>query len=394
MSVFRTSAAVVAAVGLLALGACSSGGGSTGSSTAASTGAAAGGPITVTATDTECTVSAPTAEAGTITFQVKNTGSKVNEFYLYGAGDRIVSEVENITPGLTRELKVEVIEPGTFTTACKPGMVGDGIRSAFTVTGTAQPGSADQKVAKAIADYNAYVAEQSAQLLAGTEAFVAAVKAGDVAKAKSIYTAARVPWERIEPVAESFGDLDPKIDGREDVVEEGLRFTGYHRLEMDLWVDGLKADSPAIADQLLADVKTVVEKAATAEFTALSIANGAKELLDEVATTKITGEEERYSHTDLDDMKANLQGSQSALEVLRPVITERQPDLATALDQAFTGINQALDQFQKGTTYAPLTELTPDQVKGLTVKLDVLSEQVAKVPGVVEAGAGGTPTTS
>jgi iron uptake system component EfeO len=93
-------------------------------------------------------------------------------------------------------------------------------------------------------------------------------------------------------------------------------------------------------------------------------------------------------------MKANLQGSQSALEVLRPVITERQPDLATALDQAFTGINQALDQFQKGTTYAPLTELTPDQVKGLTVKLDVLSEQVAKVPGVVEAGAGGTPTTS
>ena len=87
-------------------------------------------------------------------------------------------------------------------------------------------------------------------------------------------------------MAESFGDLDPKIDGREDVVEEGLPFTGYHRLEKDLWVDGLKADSSAIADQLLADVKTIVEKAATAEFTALSIANGAKELLDEVATTR------------------------------------------------------------------------------------------------------------
>jgi len=390
MSLVRTTTALTGVAGLLALAACTSSGGASGT---ASSSAAGGGPIAVQATDSQCGVAAATAPAGTITFQVQNTGSKVTEFYVYGAGDRIVGEVENITPGLSRELKVEITEPGTFTTACKPGMVGDGIRAAFTVTGTAQPGSADQKVAKAITDYQAYVAEQSAELLTGTEAFVAAVKAGDVAKAKALYTPARVPWERIEPVAESFGDLDPKIDGREDVVEEGLPFTGYHRLEKDLWVDGLKPDSSAIADQLLVDVKTIVDKAKGVDFTALSIANGAKELLDEVATTKITGEEERYSHTDLADMKANLQGSQSALEVLRPVIAERQADLATALDAAFTTINQALDQYQKGMDYAPLTDLTADQVKDLTVKLDALSEQVAKVPGVVESGAGGTPTS-
>jgi iron uptake system component EfeO len=390
MSFVGTTSAFAGATGLLALAACTTAGGTSG---AASSSAAAGGPIAVQATDTQCVVATTTAPAGTITFQIQNTGSKVTEFYVYGAGDRIVGEVENIAPGLSRELKVEITEPGTFTTACKPGMVGDGIRAPFTVTGSAQPGSADQKVAKAITDYQAYVAEQSTELLTGTEAFVTAVKAGDVSKAKALYTPARVPWERIEPVAESFGDLDPKIDGREDVVEEGLPFTGYHRLEKDLWVDGLKPDSAAIADQLLADVTTIVEKAKGVEFTALSIANGAKELLDEVATTKITGEEERYSHTDLADMKANLQGSQSALEVLRPVITERQADLASALDQAFTSINQALDQYQKGTDYAPLTELTPDQIKDLTVKLDALSEQVAKVSAVVEAGAGGTPTS-
>jgi iron uptake system component EfeO len=390
MSFVRTTSAFAGATGLLALAACTTAGGTSG---AASSSAAAGGPIAVQATDNQCVVATTTAPAGTITFQIQNTGSKVTEFYVYGAGDRIVGEVENIAPGLSRELKVEITEPGTFTTACKPGMVGDGIRAPFTVTGSAQPGSADQKVAKAITDYQAYVAEQSTELLTGTEAFVTAVKAGDVSKAKALYTPARVPWERIEPVAESFGDLDPKIDGREDVVEEGLPFTGYHRLEKDLWVDGLKPDSAAIADQLLVDVTTIVEKAKGVEFTALSIANGAKELLDEVATTKITGEEERYSHTDLADMKANLQGSQSALEVLRPVITERQADLASALDQAFTSINQALDQYQKGTHYAPLTELTPDQIKDLTVKLDALSEQVAKVSAVVEAGAGGTPTS-
>ena len=210
----------------------------------------------MTATDTECTLSAVTAAAGTLTFAVTNKGTKVNEFYVYAAGDRIVGEVENITPGLSRELKIEVTEPGTLTTACKPGMVGDGIRAPFTVTGTAAPGKTDEKVATAIAAYTTYVGQQADALVAQTSPFVAAVKAGDVATAKALYPKARLPWERIEPVAESFGDLDPKIDGREDVVAEGMAFTGYHRLEKDLWVDGLKADSAAMADQLLADVTT------------------------------------------------------------------------------------------------------------------------------------------
>ena len=100
----------------------------------------------------------------------------------------------------------------------------------------------------------------------------------------------------------------PKIDGREDVVEEGMEFTGFHRLEKDLWVDGLQADSSAIADKLLADVKEIVAKAKAVELTPLQLANGAKALLDEVATGKITGEEDRYSHTDLWDFDGQRQG--------------------------------------------------------------------------------------
>ena len=142
------------------------------------TSTAAGGPITVNATDTSCELSSTTARAGTVTFRVTNAGSKVNEFYVYAEGDRIIGEVENITPGLQRELKVEVTEPGTFTTACKPGMVGDGIRGTFTVTGSAVAGSADQKVAKAIADYQAFVATSPA-LTAATKASVPVSSSSD-----------------------------------------------------------------------------------------------------------------------------------------------------------------------------------------------------------------------
>ena len=373
--------AVLALSSVLGLAACTD----KADSSASSTGAGAGGPIVVNATDTACELSASSAKAGTVTFQVSNAGTKVNEFYVYAEGDRIISEVENITPGLKRQLKVEITEPGTFTTACKPGMVGDGIRAPFTVTGTAVAGSADQKVATAIADYKAFVATQSDELLTGTEEFVTAVKAGDVAKAKELYPTARLPWETIEPVAESFGDLDPRIDGREDVVEEGMAFTGYHRLEKDLWKDGLRKDSGAIADQLLADVTEIAARSKTVEPTALSIANGAKALLDEVATGKITGEEERYSHTDLWDFDGNLEGSRQALAVLRPVIAERDPALQKALDTRFTELSGLLGKHKVGTDYKDYTALTDADLKELTVSLDALAEQVSKVPGVVEA---------
>jgi iron uptake system component EfeO len=318
--------------------------------------AAAGGAITVTATDTTCELSATTARAGTITFEVTNTGSKVNEFYIYGEGDRIVGEVENITPGLKRELKIEVSEPGTLTTACKPGMVGDGIRGTFTVTGTATAGSADTKIAQAISAYKGFIASEADEFASKTKEFVTAVKARDVAKAKALYAEARHPWEAIEPVAESFGDLDPRIDGREDVAAGGREFTGYHRLEKDLWKDGLQPDSSAIADRLLADVTEIAAKAKTVEPTALSIANGAKALLDEVATGKITGEEERYSHTDLWDFDGNLEGSEQAL----------------------------LESHRVDGDYRSYTDLTDADLKALTVGLDALAEQVAKVPGVVQ----------
>ena len=189
------------------------------------------------ATDDACKVAKTSAGTGNVTFEVTNKGSKVTEFYLYAEGDRILGEVENIGPGLTRKLIVEVGDSGKFQTACKPGMKGDGIRGEFTVTGgVKKPTDANSQLAEATKSYQRYVNSQADQLLVKTQEFVNAVKAGKVEEAKALFPVARIYWERIEPVAESFGDLDPKIDGREEVVEEGMEFTGYHRIEKDLWV--------------------------------------------------------------------------------------------------------------------------------------------------------------
>ena len=207
---------------------------------AGSDGSAAGSAkLTVDSSADACTLSVAEAPSGNIVFTVTNTGDDVTEFYLLAEdGLRIVSEVENIGPSITRPLTANV-PAGTYVTACKPGMTGDGIRSDFTVTESGKDieptGAVADQIALASTNYVAYVKDQTEQLLQGTQEFVAAYKAGDDEAAQALYAPVRVHWERIEPVAESFGDLDPKMDLREADLEEGQEWTGWHRIEKDLW---------------------------------------------------------------------------------------------------------------------------------------------------------------
>ncbi len=342
----------------------------------------AGGPVAVKASDTACEVARNTVDAGTAVFTVTNAGSKVTEFYVYAAGDRVMGEVANIAPGISRDLHVE-LPAGTYETACKPGMVGKGIRAALTVSGSAAPLADDAALQDATANYSRYVRSQTAALLTKTQEFVDAVKAKDVAEAKALFPIARTYWERIEPVAEIFGDLDPKIDGREEVVEEGMAFTGFHRIEKDLWVTGDLSTTGPVADQLMVDVKEIVAKANAEKLSPLHLANGAKELLDEVASGKITGEEDRYSHTDLWDFAANVQGSQAAIAALRPALEQRAPDLVTTLDTEFANVEAALGKHRAGDGWKLHTDLSTAELKALSDAINALAEPVSKVAAVV-----------
>ncbi|MGW0804860.1 iron uptake system protein EfeO [Nonomuraea sp. NPDC002799] len=365
------------AFALAGLAACGSG-----TAPAPSGAAATPGKITVAASDTECKVGVSEIAAGTTTFSVTNGGSKVTEFYVYAPGDRIMAEVENIVPGLTRELIAE-LPAGAYETACKPGMVGKGLRNALKVTGEHKPLNADAKLAEATKSYKRYVKSQSDTLLVKTQEFVDAVKAGDIDKAKTLFPVSRTYWERIEPVAEIFGDLDPAIDAREADLAKGEEWTGFHRIEKDLWIHKDVSESGPIADKLITDVRTIVTKANATDLTPLNLANGAKELLDEVATGKITGEEDTWSHTDLWDFDANLQGSKAAVQALRPVLEERAPELVKTLDERFAAAEAALGAHQKGDGWRLHDELSEGELKTLSDAINALGEPISKIAPIV-----------
>jgi iron uptake system component EfeO len=361
----------------------------------AGAGAPAGRNLTVQATDDACTVSAPEAPSGNLTFSVTNSGSKVTEFYLLGAdGLRIVGEVENIGPGLSRDLVVTA-PPGSYYTACKPGMVGDGIRSTFGVTDSGEDltpkGDDKALVDEANRNYSAYVKDQTEQLVTKTKEFAALYVGKSDDEARSLYPVARVHWERIETVAESFGDLDPKMDAREADLEPGQKWTGWHKIEKDLWPERAEDYAPltdaqrkTFADDLVKNTDTLYERVRTLSYTADQIANGSKGLLDEVATGKVTGEEEYWSRTDLWDFQANVDGARVGFDGLRPLLEKRgETELDTQIDSRFVALQKLLDQHKEGEGFKLYSELSPAEVKALSNAVNALSEPLSKLTAAV-----------
>jgi iron uptake system component EfeO len=340
--------------------------------------------VEVVLTNDDCKASPAEVKAGAVKFNIKNSGgSAVSEAELM-QGSKILGEKEGLTPGLTGSFSLK-LEPGSYELYCPHAKTE---RSPFTVTGGASGNAAAsassteagaELLAKAAADYRVYAEQRTTELIGLTEQFVTAVKAGDVAKAQGLYAKARAPYEAIEPVAESFGDLDPEIDAREGDVPVA-EWRGFHRIEKQLWIAKNTTGMGPVADKLLVDVKALLTKIKTTSFQPAQLANGATELLNEVSKSKLTGEEERYSRTDLADVDANVEGSKAAYELLAPALEQLDSRLAETIESKFGDVHLLLEKYETSEgEFKPYTELAAAQIKELTAAVDALAEPLSKV---------------
>lgn len=332
--------------------------------------------VTVVATDAGCAPTPTSVASGSITFKADSQTDKIKEVELI-QGSKILGETENLEKGKSGQFTLR-LDGGAYTIFC-PG--GETSRTAFTVTGG--DSSAAPQDESAGAAYKAYVDSEVAKLLPAAQAFVDAIKANDLEKAKSLFASARYHYETIEPVAESFGDLDPKIDNREDGLEPGEKWTGFHRIEQQMWVKKNLDGMAELADQLIVDINDLKKKVDGETYKAGQIANGAVELLQEVGTSKITGEEDRYSHTDLSDFEANVEGAEQAYLTVKVALQSKDKDLAEKIDAAFIAVKDSIKPYKTGDTYVDYSTVTEAQRKALTDVLNSLAEPMSKVAALV-----------
>jgi iron uptake system component EfeO len=314
---------------------------------------------------------------------VSNGGtSKVSEMELKDGSGVILGESENVVEGLKGKFSLN-LGPGRYVVNCPSGDAEDQGTLVATGTASAQPKGASAPLLKAATSgYKRYVESEVALLHAGTARFVAALKRGDVTGAKQLFGPVRTHYEAIEPVAESFGSLDPAIDARVNDVPDVKQWTGFHRIEQILWEQGTTRGTAPYAKKLLADVSTLNAKVQTLDYQAPQLANGAVELLNEVANSKITGEEDRYSHTDLSDFEGNLTGARVAFELLRPALVAH-GDGALAADIAarFAAVQRGLNAYRRDTPlgFATYSELTPSDRLRFAQQVDALAEPLSTV---------------
>ena len=344
------------------------------------------GPIVVTISDKGCEPASLSVAPGKSLFKVKNAGTRAVEWEILKGVD-VAEERENIVPGFVQTLTA-TLDAGEYQMTC--GLISNPkgsltVAAAQSAAPLGPPSPMD--LVGPLSEYKVYVTREVDQLVDETRTFVAAVKSGKLDEAKALYAPARRHYERIEPIAELFNDLDGSMDSREDDFEkkaEDPGFTGFHRIEKGLFTDGSTQGLGPVADKLMADALELQKRVSTLAITPKSMVGGAADLIEEVASKKISGEEDRYSRTDLWDFQANLDGAQKIVLLLEPLVAKRNPELDARVKDNFGKVDTILAKYRSGDIgFVSYDRLSPEDRNRLKGPITLLAEDLSTLRGTL-----------
>jgi len=340
--------------------------------------------ILITLTDSGCHPGAVAAPEGKTTFQIKNDSRRAVEWEIL-KGVMVVDERENILPGFAQTLTT-ILDAGDYQMTC--GLLSNpkGILTvAATNAATAKPSA--MNLVGPLAEYKLYVKGEIVSLVELTRKLTDAVKAGKLADAQNAYAPAHLRYERIEPIAELFNDLDGSMDSREDDFDQKAadpKFLGFHRIEKGLFADKSTDGLAPIADKLMADALDLQKRIDDLAIPPKNLVGGAADLIEEVASKKITGEEDRYSRTDLWDFQANLDGAQKIVALLDPLIKKQDSMLDARLHENFVKVDALLSKYKAGAGgFESYEKLSDKDRTALKAPITVLAEDLSTLKGTL-----------
>jgi iron uptake system component EfeO len=345
--------------------------------------------VTISLTPRGCAPKPAKVSTGQVDFNVRNENAgAVSEAELRSKDlSHILGEQENLTPGLSGGFSL-VVQPGQYVINC-PGASQQHAR--FTVTGKPKAISSTTKslFATAVSGYATYVNQQVADLVSSTQAMCAAIRSGNQTQAEQLYPQVRVSYERIEPVAEVWGTLDTDIDGRIDnPVTNPADLEGFHRIEEIMWADNTLAGASTYCSQLVSNEQQLQQLVSTAGYNPVTMASGATDLINEAATAKITGEEERYSNTDFIVFQANVDGAMEVFNLLQPYLKQADPSLVAQITRQDRAVEKAIAQYKAtpgydDTGYVEYSTVLDPQRRTLSAKVQAFAEALSKMSGQV-----------
>ncbi len=346
---------------------------------------------TIAVSETDCGKGFKAPKPGRQSFQMHNTGDKTSEVYLIDPSTNAVyGEIEGLAPGTTRDL-VATVGGGSYAWRCVPTGGRVTTSAALRVSGggnvTAVAPVSEADLQPALAAYKSYVNKGLATLVTQTRTLQDDVRNNDLDAARRDWLTAHLTYSSLGAAYGTFEDFDKKINGRSDGLPQGVNdpgFTGFHKVEYQLWHGASASDVQGGADQLAKDVQGLQKAFPTQDFDVSDLPLRTHEILENTLQFELTSDTDDGSATNLATTNANLAGTRELLDVLRPLITKRSPQLIGTVDADIARVQKLLDAQHNGDNWTPVEKLDPTTRATLNGATGQLLEDLSPIPDLLE----------
>jgi iron uptake system component EfeO len=334
--------------------------------------------IVVTIHGHACEPNALTVPAGRASFRIINRSDRAVEWEILD-GVLVLEERENIAPGLSQVINAKLL-PGDYAITC--GLLSNP-RGTLHVTPTAESDAQAQAKPSMVAfigplsEFRVYLSSQGNALVKAVTALQQAIDAGDLAQAQALYVPAREAYQRLAAASQRLAELDNAINARADYFEKREQdpsFSGFHRLEYSLFqqrsLDGLAP----LAQRLVNDVSSLKQQLLAQSLPPEQLVSIVVRNLNSLANVRaISGEEERYSHIDLNGFAANLDAARKVVDLMRPLLSKSAADLLPTIDTALAAFETQLNGLKVDGQFSRYDSVTADQRKQIADKAKALA---------------------
>ncbi|PYY68530.1 multidrug DMT transporter permease [Pseudomonas jessenii] len=334
--------------------------------------------VVVTIHPHSCEPNALTVPAGRASFRIVNRSDRAVEWEILD-GVLVIEERENIAPGLSQVINANLL-PGDYSITC--GLLSNP-RGTLHVTPTAASEAAASARPSMVAfvgplsEFRVYLSSQGSALIKAVTALQQAIESGDLSQAQALYVPARAAYQRVAPAAQRLAELDNAINARADYFEQREQdpsFTGFHRIEYAVFQQRSLVGLAPIAQRLLTDVTTLKQQLLAQSLPPEQLVSIMVRNLNGIADVRASsGEEERYSHSDLNGFAANLDAARKAVDLLRPLLSKSAAGLLPKIDSALNAFDAELNGFKVDDGYASYDSVSAEQRKRIADKAKALA---------------------
>jgi len=344
--------------------------------------------ITVTIHPRSCEPNALSVPAGPASFRIVNRSDRAVEWEILD-GVLVVEERENIAPGLSQVINAR-LQPGDYAITC--GLLSNP-RGTLHVTPTAESDAQAKARPSMVAfigplsEFRVYLSRQSSALIKAVTELEHAIQAGDLAQARALYLPARAAYQRLAPAAQRLGELDNSINARADYFEKREQdpaFVGFHRLEYALFQQRDLSGLAPIAQRLLSDVTTLKQQLLAQSLPPEQLVSLVARTQRSIAEVRAgSGEEERYSHSDLNGFAANLETTRKVVDLLRPLLAKPATPLLAQIDSALGALDSQYGALRSAEGYASYDSVGADQRKRIADQAKALADALDGIDPVL-----------